>query len=85
MGKQPDQNLKTDTRQFDAPDWSLIMATAWIASRSQVFHFIGRPEDVHVVERLGGSRSFLLPRELTHSLTHSCETPSPWSSEAMAF
>src|SRR5262245_23540662 len=41
--------------------------------------------DVHFLERFGGGRSFLPPQEATHSLTSACGTPSPRSSEAMAF
>src|SRR5665811_1709346 len=53
--------------------------------RSQVFDCLRRPEDIHIAERLGAGRSFLLPQELTHSLTRSCATPSPRSSEPTAF
>ena len=45
------------------------------SKRIQVFDCLGRPQDIHVAERLGARRSFLPFQELTHSLTWSCEAP----------
>ena len=56
-----------------------------VSKRTQVIDCFGRPEDLHVAERLGAGRSLLLPQELTHSLTRSCETPSPRPSDTIAF
>ena len=55
------------------------------SKRVQIFDSLGRPKYGHAGERLGAGRSFLLFHELTHSWTRPWGTPSPRSSEAMAF
>jgi hypothetical protein len=52
------------------------------AQRREILHCLGRPDRGH--ERVGIGRSLRLPHDVTHSLTCSCEIPSPRSTEAIA-
>src|SRR3954452_16688824 len=55
------------------------------AQRNQVFDRFRRPDDVHFAERFGAGRSRLPPQESTQALTCSFGTPSPRSSDPIAF
>jgi hypothetical protein len=46
------------------------------SKQNQVIDRLGRPDNIHIAERLGVGCCFLLPQELTHALTRSCVTPS---------
>jgi hypothetical protein len=52
------------------------------AQRGDILHCLGRPDRGH--ERVGIGRSLRPPHDATHSLTCSCEIPSPRSTDAIA-
>src|SRR6202051_5134731 len=71
--------------QHDPPGGSRIVLRNVGTQRSQVFDRFRRPNDVHFADRFGAGRSPLPPQELPHALTCSFGTPSPRSSEPIAF